>query len=267
VSATETAPVARGTRLELLQRSLAEKRRELEHLRLLVHDSFQAEEDARLNELRAEPTRSAEKVGGLVQKIRTTRGKNAARAEALERHISSLERLEEEYRQDALEQTVAEETNRAQELVATEKAAWKAFGQKYIELFALWDEALRPALEARDSHVVDVEARQPRLLESETWAMTSAPYVCPVPTTLFAALSMVHEAACDPAGRGLRQEGGARSDDNRVLVEIVPDLRSQNRAALLSGKTPTRTGSGSSGGPEIIRAERQDGLTDWHSRR
>jgi hypothetical protein len=126
-------------------------------------------------------------------------------------------------------------------------------------------------LESRDSFVVEVEATHRQIEDSEAWTVASAPAVSPVPVDFLAALEMVFQTACDTFGRGYRGEG-ERMDDGRVLVDLVPDLRSSNRAAVLSGKTAKKSSSPwfaygnqpTGSGPEIVRAERQDGLRDWH---
>jgi hypothetical protein len=76
---------------------------------------------------------------------------------------------------------------------------------------------------------------------------------------------MAWNAAADPNGLGYRQPEGASSDEDRRLPTLIPAL--SDRAAILSGRTPIRAGSGSGGAPEIVRVERQDGLVDWHSKR
>lgn len=226
-----------ATRLETLTRTRYERGQELAKLRLRLEELPAERQAERAKAIRLAPTQSTFSRGTAVAKLNAEEDLLRSRIPNLEGELAALD---VEIQAAAVEQAqidLIEPVEYAESLGEREREAWAAIGELVAQAIDHANTIFAIATE-RDQLLLANEATIQECPDGELKARAEAAFRCPVsPMPMdFTELShVVNEAVLDPANQGYREEGGSRSIP-RAVLDLLPDLRSENRQAALSGR-------------------------------
>lgn len=234
------------SRVALLEKKLTEHRLKLADVEGVLASMPLKQQEARVEALRQKPSRFTSALAGTPlgklldeeKKLTTSRANLAAEIEATEIVLGEerVKRAEDELRGPMEE---------AKKLTALEEDGWRQAGREFEALHGTFL-AIVEFAEARDRLLLQHEAVVNGIaddeLRDEAVAAFSAP-IQPFPVSFARFFELVFDATADPNGRGTRAEGGIRADNRGRLVQLLPDLRGQNRHAQLSGRTEKTSAS------------------------
>ena len=237
---TATRPAkAKESRLEELQLALTIRTEERDKLVARIEDSRVREHEAVSESLQKAPRSNAYATGRAL-KLKIDAADFEEKLVDVEKEIAGLEPLVQEEAAREQEHKLGELRAELFGLNENELLLWKQAGEILGEWLDLWADYC-DAVEARDRAYSDALHRG--LLASaddedrrEILALLQGP-VTPVCSDLERFIARCVDATCD---REYRLEGGHRTDLNRRLPTIVPDLSSRLRRLEVSGAVDLR---------------------------
>jgi len=246
VSAVAATREGRGTKLEQARGALAKWEARAAELDSKLAESQLEEEQARAEALRVAPTQRPGGVGTPVDEIVKRRAKMEKELAGLRADLPHARAAVAEFEAEERERLFAEHRKEARRRAEAVKETLTVAGVKFEALFEAYL-AFVEASEQMNAWAVEVAAG---LTDEETrtrWLHEEARLpLQPVPVDLLAFLDVLVKASCDPHGDGYRETDGEgkRTDDDRVLPTLVPDLRGRNRVAVIEGQHVSKRASG-----------------------
>jgi len=239
-TATRPAARAKESRLEELQLALTIRTEERDKLVARIEDSRVREHEAVSESLQKAPKKNAYATGLRALKLKIDAADFEEKLVDVEKEIAGLEPLVRAEAAREQEHKLGELRAELFGLNENELLLWKQAGEILGEWLDLWADYC-DAVEARDRAYSDALHRG--LLASagdedrrEIVALLQGP-VTPVSPDLENFVARCIDATCD---REYRLEGGHRTDLNRKLPALVPDLSSKLRKLEVSGAVDTR---------------------------
>jgi len=244
MATTETIPKpakkSKESRIEELQVALTIRTEARDKLVARIEDSRVREHEAVAESLQKAPKKNAYATGLRALKLKLDAADFEEKLGLVEKEISGLEPLVREEEAREREHKLGELRAQLFGLNENELLLWKQAGEILSEWLDLWADYV-DAVEARDK--LYSESIHGGALSSENdegrrefKQLLQGP-VTPVSPDISAFIARLVDATTD---REYRLEGGHRTDLNRKLPTIVPDLSSKLRKLSVSGAVDTR---------------------------
>lgn len=231
----------------MLAEQLAKLRVERDEMSARFQELPELAFESRLEAIRANPSqRSDAGVNSRPRRLSKEQQELIRSMDTADEEIRALEQVLEEATVADLQERFQGLEAEAERLWGAEVKTWQEVGHHFKELVeargklvALWQKREQVKAE-RAGELIGLLNASPDA--AETFKRLLRHRVVPVPETLAAFLAMVVDATCDPHGRGYRDFGGQRLDNERQLVELLPDLRQDAAVKPAELTDPERRG-------------------------
>jgi hypothetical protein len=161
----------------------------------------------------------------------------------LDLELAARDRHAEREGNKTADKELAAYLQKADALTKDELAGWKEIGEQMVALYRTWITQVVEPAETRDALNTELRATSPIIggLTPDKQAEVDKAFgtaITPFPMDFVRVLELLLGAAVDPLRRGYRESGGMRTDTERLLPTVVPDIRAEWRTPNLTGRHP-----------------------------